>query len=174
VLSSYAYFRSIFDEVAAEYPDVEKDYAYIDTMTAFQVQRPQRYDVLVAENMFGDIISDLAASTVGGLGLSGSGDVGHKHGLFQSSPGSAPDIAGNGIANPVAAILSAGIMLDWLGQRHADQAAIEAGALIERAVEHTLHDQTNRTPDLGGPATTTQLGDAVVRSIKTLAAERTP
>ena len=85
MLSSYAYFRSIFDEVAAEYPDVEKDYAYIDTMTAFQVQRPQRYDVLVAENMFGDIISDLAASTVGGLGLSGSGDVGHKHGLFQSS-----------------------------------------------------------------------------------------
>ncbi|WBU37090.1 isocitrate/isopropylmalate dehydrogenase family protein [Homoserinibacter sp. YIM 151385] len=172
VLSSYAYFRSVFDEVAAEYPDVEADYAYVDAMTAFQVLRPQQYDVLVAENMFGDIISDLAAASVGGLGLSGSGDVGHDHGLFQSSHGSAPDIAGKGIANPVAAILSAGIMLDWLGRRSGDQAAVEAGALVDAAVEHALQDPANRTPDLGGTATTVELGDAVVRSIQALAAER--
>ncbi|MGO1769826.1 MAG: isocitrate/isopropylmalate dehydrogenase family protein [Microbacterium sp.] len=171
VLSSYAYFRSVFDDVADEYPDVERDYAYVDAMTAYQLQRPQQYDVLVAENMFGDIISDLAAATVGGLGLSGSGDVGREHGLFQSSHGSAPDIAGRGIANPVAAILSAGMMLDWLGRRHDDARAAAAGALIERAVEHALRDDAHRTPDLGGSASTTGLGDAVVRSVSALVDE---
>ncbi|MEW2571857.1 isocitrate/isopropylmalate dehydrogenase family protein [Streptomyces sp. NPDC047070] len=171
VLSSYAFFRSVFDSVADEYPDVERDYAYVDAMTAFQVQRPQTLDVLVAENMFGDIISDLAAATVGGLGLSGSGDVGDHHGLFQSSHGSAPDIAGQGIANPVAAILSAGIMLDWLGRRHDDNNAVAAGALIERAVDRSLLDLDGRTPDLGGSASTQQAGDAVVKVLETLAQE---
>lgn len=168
VLSSYAYFRSVFDDVAARYPDVEKDYAYVDAMTAFQVLNPQNYDVLVAENMFGDIISDLAAASVGGLGLSGSGDVGHDHGLFQSSHGSAPDIAGRGIANPVAAILSAGIMLDWLGRRNADEKAVAAGVLIERGVEAALSRSEARTPDLGGTNTTSGLGDAVVAAIEEL------
>ena len=170
VLSSYAFFRSVFDSVADEYPDVERDYAYVDAMTAYQVQRPQRYDVMVAENMFGDIISDLAAATVGGLGLSGSGDVGNDHGLFQSSHGSAPDIAGQGIANPVAAILSAGIMLDWLGRRNNDDAAIKAGQLIEDAVSLALTDEANRTPDLNGTTNTVGVGDAVVRAIESIAA----
>ena len=171
VLSSYAFFRSVFDSVADQYPDVERDHVYVDAMTAFQVQRPQTLDVLVAENMFGDIISDLAAATVGGLGLSGSGDVGDEHGLFQSSHGSAPDIAGQGIANPVAAILSAGIMLDWLGRRHKDEDAVRVGALIERAVATALLDESDRTTDLGGNATTQRAGDAVVRALESLTGE---
>ncbi|MFS8201688.1 isocitrate/isopropylmalate dehydrogenase family protein [Streptomyces sp. CWNU-52B] len=171
VLSSYAFFRSVFDDVADQYPDVERDYAYVDAMTAYQVQRPQTLDVLVAENMFGDIISDLAAATVGGLGLSGSGDVGDDHGLFQSSHGSAPDIAGQGIANPVAAILSAGLMLDWLGRRHDDKSALTAASLVERAVDRALLDLGGRTPDLGGSASTQQAGDAVVTALETLARE---
>lgn len=171
VLSSYAFFRGVFDSVADNYPDVARDYAYVDAMTAYQVQRPRSLDVLVAENMFGDIISDLAAATVGGLGLSGSGDVGDHHGLFQSSHGSAPDIAGQGIANPVAAILSAGMMLDWLGRRHDDKAAITAGALVERAVGQALLDPGGRTPDLDGEASTQQAGDAVVRALELLAKE---
>ncbi|MEU6131654.1 isocitrate/isopropylmalate dehydrogenase family protein [Saccharopolyspora sp. NPDC047091] len=165
VLSSYAFFREVFDSVADGYPDVQRDYAYVDAMTAYQVQRPQSLDVLVAENMFGDIISDLAAATVGGLGLSGSGDVGDEHGLFQSSHGSAPDIAGQGIANPVAAVLSAGLMLDWLGRRREDQGAVRAGALIERAVDAALQNPAGRTPDLGGTASTAQVGDAIVREL---------
>lgn len=171
VLSSYAFFRGVFDSVADDYPDVARDYAYVDAMTAYQVQRPRSLDVLVAENMFGDIISDLAAATVGGLGLSGSGDVGDHHGLFQSSHGSAPDIAGQGIANPVAAILSAGMMLDWLGRRHDDKAAITAGALVERAVGQALLDPGGQTPDLDGEASTRQAGDAVVRALELLAEE---
>lgn len=170
VLSSYAFFRGVFDSVADQYPDVERDYAYVDAMTAFQVQRPQRYDVLVAENMFGDIISDLAAATVGGLGLAGSGDVGDDHGLFQSAHGSAPDIAGQGIANPVAAISSAAIMLDWLGRRNGDDAAVRAGALIDQAVERALADPATRTPDLGGTSTTSGVGDAVASLIAELQA----
>ena len=79
VLTSYAFFRALFDEVAADYPDVQTDHAYVDAMTAFLVQRPHRYDVLVAENMFGDIISDLAAATVGGLGMRAAGDIGDQH-----------------------------------------------------------------------------------------------
>jgi 3-isopropylmalate dehydrogenase len=171
VLSSYAFFRSVFDSVADEYLDVARDYAYVDAMTAYQVLRPRSLDVLVAENMFGDIISDLAAATVGGLGMSGSGDVGDEHGLFQSSHGSAPDIAGRNIANPVAAILSAALMLDWLGRRHDDNAASTAGSLIERAVDRALLDASGRTPDLGGQASTQQAGDAVVRTLETIAQE---
>ena len=115
MLKSYAFFRALFDEVAADYPDIQAEHAYVDAMTMYLVQRPGHYDVVVAENMFGDILSDLAAATVGGLGMAPSGDIGDHYGLFQPSHGTAPDIAGKGIANPLATILSAGLMLEWLG-----------------------------------------------------------
>ena len=114
VLRSYAFFRALFDEVAVDYPDVQAEHAYVDAMTMYLVQRPGHYDVVVAENMFGDILSDLAAATVGGLGMAPSGDIGDHYALFQPSHGTAPDIAGKGVANPLAAILSAGLMLEWL------------------------------------------------------------
>ncbi|HHU51254.1 MAG TPA: isocitrate/isopropylmalate dehydrogenase family protein [Firmicutes bacterium] len=165
VLRSYAFFRKVYDDVAQNYPEIEKDYAYIDAMTLWQVQRPEFYDVVVTENMFGDIISDLGAGTVGSMGMAPSGDVGDEHGLFQPSHGSAPTIAGKGIANPLAAILSGSMMLDWLGRRHNDDAAIKAADCIEQAVTKVLEIDKIMTSDIGGEATTAQVGDAVAERI---------
>jgi 3-isopropylmalate dehydrogenase len=169
VLASYAFFRKVFDDVAAQYPETQKEHVYVDAMTLYQIQRPQTFDVVVAENMFGDIISDLSAGTVGGLGLASSGDIGDTHGLFQPAHGSAPTIAGQNIANPSAAILSAGLMLGWLGQQHDDDKAREAGRLIDEAVSDALCDAQNRTTDIGGSASTSQAGDAVIASLRKLA-----
>jgi 3-isopropylmalate dehydrogenase len=155
VLPSMAYFRGIFDEIAREYPDVETERYYVDAMAMFLVQRPHTFDVIVTENMFGDILSDLAAGLVGGLGMAPSADIGPKHAVFQPSHGSAPDIAGKGIANPVATILSAAMMLEWWNQP-------EAARAIERAVSEVFADPTNRTRDMGGTLTTEQMGSRIV------------
>jgi 3-isopropylmalate dehydrogenase len=165
VLKSYAFFREVFDQVAADYPEVDATHAYIDAMAAYLVQSPSRYDVVVTENMFGDILSDLAAATVGGLGMAPSGDIGDHHALFQPSHGTAPDIAGKGVANPLATILSAALMLDWLGRRHADGAAADAARRIEGAVARVLAAGRTRTPDLGGTASTAAVGDAVAAAL---------
>lgn len=165
VLKSYAFFRALFDEVAADYPDVQAEHAYVDAMTMYLVQRPGHYDVIVAENMFGDILSDLAAATVGGLGMAPSGDTGDHHGLFQPSHGTAPDIAGKGIANPLATILSAGLMLDWLAERDGNDDAAAAAARIEAAVSAVTRAGDVLTPDLGGSAATGEVGDAVLAAL---------
>ncbi|MGZ7440133.1 isocitrate/isopropylmalate dehydrogenase family protein [Paenibacillus sp. TH7-28] len=165
VLSSYAYFRKIYDEVAANYPDIAKDYAYVDAMAFYQVIQPFQYDVLVAENMFADILSDLSSATIGGLGLAPSGDIGDRHAMFQPSHGSAPGIAGQQIANPIATILSGGMMLDWLGEQHRDNALIQAGKDIEAAVATVLKEGVIRTGDIGGKSSTSEVGDAIVEAL---------
>ncbi len=165
VLKSMAFFRQIFDEVAHEFPGIETDHAYVDAMTLYMVKRPLRFDVVVAENLFGDIISDLAAGTIGGMGLAPSADVGDTYGVFQASHGTAPDIAGKGIANPIAQILSAGMMLEWLGERKQDREASAAALAIEAAVGVTLRDRCCHTADLGGVASTRVVGDAVASHI---------
>ncbi|MCY3766647.1 MAG: isocitrate/isopropylmalate dehydrogenase family protein [Gemmatimonadetes bacterium] len=165
ILKSMAFFRQIYDEVAESYPDVERDYAYVDAFTVYQLRNPAWYDVVVAENMFGDIISDLAAATIGGMGMAPSADVGDRYGVFQPSHGTAPDIAGNGIANPMAQILSAGMMLSWLGARHDDPEAIAASDTIDRAVDRALENPKNHPADLGGDAGTTGVGDAVAEAV---------
>jgi 3-isopropylmalate dehydrogenase len=165
VLKSYAFFREVFDEVAGDYPEVEATHAYVDAMSAYLVQAPGRFDVVVTENMFGDILSDLAAATAGGLGLAPSGDIGDHHALFQPAHGTAPDIAGKGIANPVATILSAGLMLDWLGRRHGDEAAQAAARRIDGAVAAVLRAGRPLTSDLGGDATTAAVADAVAAAL---------
>lgn len=165
VLRSYAFFRKVYDDVATHYPEIEKDYAYIDAMTLWQVQRPEFYDVVVAENMFGDIISDLGAGTVGGMGMAPSGDIGDKHGLFQSAHGSAPTIAGKGIANPIATILSGSMMLEWLGIRHNDHIALNAAKRIEAAVRNVLEEDNILTQDIGGNARTSEMGDAIAEKV---------
>ena len=170
VLASYAFFREVVTEVAARHPDVAFEAVYVDAAALYLVQRPATFDVVVTENMFGDILSDLGAGTVGGLGLAGSGDVGDAHGLFQAAHGSAPDIAGKGIANPLATVLSAAMMLDWLGRRHDDQAAHRASAWIDAAVATALGDGSALTGDLGGSAGTSSAGDAVLRALDTVAA----
>lgn len=166
VLKSYAYFRKVFGEVASRYPDVAHDTVYVDAMTAYQVLDPGRFDVVVAENMFGDIISDLSSATVGGLGLAPSADVGDTHGLFQSAHGSAPDIAGRNIANPVATILSVAMLFDWLGERRRDETLLQAAQRVREAVDSVLAEGSVRTPDIGGSSSTSELGDAVADAIR--------
>ena len=165
VLKSMAFFRQIFYNVAREFPSIQTEHAYVDAMTMYMVRRPLHYDVVVAENMFGDIISDLAAGTVGGLGLAPSADVSDAYGLFQPSHGTAPDIAGKGIANPIAQILSVGMMLEWLAERKQDVQAGKAARAIETAVEATLRDSRYHTADIGGRAATGAVGDAVAAEI---------
>jgi len=161
VLPSMAFFRRIFDEIAREYPDVETNRIYVDAAALYLVQRPDRFDVLVTENMFGDILSDLMAGLIGGMGMAPSADIGPKYAVFQPSHGTAPDIAGKGIANPVATILSAGMMLDWLGLP-------EQGAWIWNAVEAAFHDPSNKTKDLGGDTSTTAMGDTIAALVRTV------
>jgi 3-isopropylmalate dehydrogenase len=129
------------------------------------VQQPSVYDVMVMENQFGDILSDLGAALVGGLGLAPSAEVGDRHALFQPSHGSAPQLAGRDVANPLATILSAGMMLTWLGEKHADLSATAAGQRIEQAVERALASGAALSPDLGGSVGTQAVGEAVAQAI---------
>ena len=168
VFRSFAFFKKIFDEIAVKYEgQVMRDYAIIDALTLWMVQQPENFDVIVTENMFGDIISDLAAGFIGGMGMAPSGDIGFKHAMFQPSHGTAPTIAGKGIANPAAAILSGKMMLDWLGEQHNNEDAKRAATLIETAVATTIMHGV-KTKDIGGTASTESFGDAVVRSLEKL------
>jgi 3-isopropylmalate dehydrogenase len=161
VLPSMVFFRAVFDEIAAEFPDVQTERVYVDAAALYLVQRPHTFDVLVTENMFGDILSDLAAALVGGMGMAPSADIGDECAVFQPCHGTAPDIAGKGIANPVATILSVAMMLEWLG--HAE--TVRVAEQIRRAVEGVLADPARRTLDLGGTLTTRQMGDAILTGL---------
>ena len=116
VLRSFAFFRKVFDEVAAQYPEVAADHLYVDAAALELIRRPERFDVMVTENLLGDILSDLAAGLVGGMGVAPSADLGDHHAVFQPCHGTAPDLAGQGIANPVATLLSCGMLLDHLAR----------------------------------------------------------
>lgn len=161
VLPSMVFFRRIFDEVAEQYPDVATQRVYVDAMALFLVRKPEAFDVIVTENMFGDILSDLAGGLVGGMGMAPSGDIGDDCAVFQPSHGTAPDIAGQGIANPVATILSAGMMLEWLGHEQ----TITGARRIEAAVQRVFDDPTKRTPDMGGTLTTTEMTNLIISAL---------
>ncbi|MFI6348160.1 isocitrate/isopropylmalate dehydrogenase family protein [Streptomyces sp. NPDC050560] len=169
IFRSLAFFREVYDGVAAEYPDITADHALVDSFAMLLVQHPERYDVLVTENMFGDILSDLAAALVGGLGLAPSGDIGDDHAMFQPAHGSAPDIAGRDLANPVATIVSGRMMLDWLARRHRDDSLHAAADLVERAVVRTMESGA-LTADLGGDLSCSRFGDEVAATVRRLAA----
>lgn len=166
ILRSYAFFRAVCDEVAREYADVEIDYAYADAITVHMLKKPDFYDVIVAENMFGDIISDLGAGTVGGLGIAASAELGDHHGLFQGAHGSAPDIAGQNLASPVATILSGALMLRWLAERHGDAALSADADRVEQAVEAVLAQGETVPRDLGGSASCTGMTEAICRALR--------
>lgn len=166
ILRSYAFFRAVCDEVATSYPDVEIDYAYVDAITVHMLKKPDFYDVIVAENMFGDIISDLGAGTIGGLGMAPSAELGDHQGLFQGAHGSAPDIAGQDLASPLATILSGALMLRWLGERHADNSMKAAADRVERAVERVLETGEAVPVDQGGRAKCSEVTRAVVLALK--------
>ena len=134
-------------------------------MSLYMVQNPWDFDVLVMENQFGDILSDLGAGLVGGLGLGPSAEIGEEHGLFQPSHGTAPQIAGKNIANPMATILSAAMMLDWLGDRNNDSVCIDAAITLENAVAKIIADGRIRTPDIGGSSSTTEVANAIADAL---------
>jgi 3-isopropylmalate dehydrogenase len=165
VFASMAFFRQVFESCAARYPQVQTDSAYVDAMALNLVMKPWAFDVLVTENMFGDILSDLIAALIGGMGMAPSGDIGDKHALFQPAHGSAPDIVGQGKANPTAMILSAAMMLDWLGQRHQDAALTDGARLIEQAVERSFAERLVLPMEFGGHSGTAAVTHAVLSGI---------
>ena len=135
VFKAFAFFREMFDEAAQRHPEVKADRLYVDACSAMLVKRPWDFDVMVMENMFGDIVSDITASLIGGLGMAPSADIGDTYAVFQPCHGTAPDIMGQGKANPTAMILSAAMMLDWLADKHDHPQAAEAAQKIEAAVD---------------------------------------
>lgn len=163
-LRSNVLMERVFDEVATSNADVGSAKLYVDAGSMLMVTNPERFDVIVTENIFGDIASEIAAGLVGGLGVAPSADLSRTRGVFQPSHGSAPDIAGQGLANPVAMILSAAMMLDWLGAQHHDRRLVEAAGSIRVAVEATLAAGAT-TRDLGGTASTSDVVDAVVAAL---------
>ena len=161
---AYAFFRAMFDECAARYPAVATDRLYVDACSAMLVRRPWDFDVMVMENMFGDIISDLTAGLIGGMGMAPSADIGDKHAVFQPCHGTAPDIMGKGLANPTAMILSAAMMLDWLADRHDHAGAAAAARTIEAAVDRAFAAGL-KPCEFGGRDGTDAVADGILREL---------
>jgi isocitrate/isopropylmalate dehydrogenase len=151
--------------VAAEFPDVIYDEMLVDAAAAWLVRKPSRFDVIVTTNMFGDILSDEASELAGSLGLAGSINAGEAHAMAQAQHGSAPDIAGQGIANPLSLVLSAAMLLGWLSDRQGHKACRAAAAAIEKAVATVVADPALHTPDLGGAARTSQVAESLCAAL---------
>lgn len=160
-------FMEVVEQVARRYPDVRLDHYQVDTFAMHLVMRPQEFDVVLCTNLFGDILSDEASGLVGGLGMAPGLNAGDRQAMAQATHGSAPDIAGRGIANPYAMIVSGQMLLDWLAARHSDQALAAAAGRIGTAVETVLKDRSLLTPDLGGRASTAEMGASVAAACQT-------
>ncbi len=145
-------------EIAKEYPDIEYEEANVDAMAMWLVKKPEEYDVLVAENLFGDIISDLASQLIGGLGFAAAGNIGDNFGLFEPTHGSAPKYAGQYKVNPIAMILATKLMLDYLGE-------VEMGQRVEKAVAEVIKEGKVRTYDMGGTASTLDVARAIAERL---------
>jgi 3-isopropylmalate dehydrogenase len=164
VFKAFAFFREIFHERAAHYSEVRPDHVYVDALSAALVRRPWDFDVLVTENMFGDILSDMVAGLIGGMGMAPSADIGDKHAVFQPCHGTAPDIMGKGVANPTAMILSAALMLDWLAERHSHAPAAAAAERLERAVDRAFAHGL-KPYELGGTDGTMAIAQAILAAV---------
>src|SRR5579871_2050076 len=164
VFRAFAFFRKMFDEAAQRHPGVKADHLYVDACSLMLVKRPWDFDVMVTENMFGDILSDLAAGLIGRMGMAPSADIGDRYAVFQPCHGTAPDIMGQGKANPTGMILSAAMMLDWLADKHGLESAAEAGERIERAVDKA-YAQGIRPMEFGGSNGTADMTNAVLAAL---------
>ncbi len=152
-------FKECFYKIGENYPQIEKNDFYIDAAAMYMVTRPTDYQVIVASNLFGDILSDEGAGLVGGLGLAPSGNIGDEHGLFEPVHGSAPDIAGKNIANPCSMILSIAMMMNYLKEH-------ETAKIIDESVSRVLEKGKVKTPDLGGTASTMEMTKEIVKEIE--------
>ena len=165
VFVAMAFFRKIFHERAKNFPGVDADAAYVDATALDLIRKPWDFDVMVMENMFGDIISDLGGGLVGGMGLAPCAEIGDEHALFQPSHGSAPDIVGTGKANPTAMLLSTAMMLDWLGARHKLDALTDASLILEAAIDKAYAERI-RPFEFGGSNGTADITRAVIAEIE--------
>ena len=168
VFKSMAFFRDVFDEVGDKHQDIVRRYGYVDAVALEMVKRPWVYDVMVTENMYGDILSDLAAGLIGGLGMAPSADIGDDHAVFQPCHGSAPDIAGTGKANPTAMILSGAMMLDWLAFEKNDETVGKAAAMLTAAVDDAYADGTLVSTERGGTAGVDEISARVGAALQAL------
>lgn len=162
IIHSMKLWDEVINEVSKDYPSIKLDKYYIDALAAYFVLKPKEFDIVVASNLFGDILSDLGSAIVGGLGLSPSANLnpeGDFPSMFEPVHGSAPDIAGKGIANPIAQIWSAALMLEHLGRS-------DLAVVIVEAIEQVLLNKEVRTPDLGGTSTTSEMGTAICQVLK--------
>jgi isocitrate/isopropylmalate dehydrogenase len=164
-LSDGLFLREV-RKVAESYPDVSLDEVIVDAAAALLIRNPDRFDVIVTTNMFGDILSDEASELSGSLGLGGAINVGDEICVAQAQHGSAPDIAGQDVANPTSLILSAAMLLDWRGRRDADARLVEAAAAIQGAIDQVLGDTATRTRDIGGELGTELFGAAVCAALR--------
>ncbi|MFI4961377.1 MAG: isocitrate/isopropylmalate dehydrogenase family protein [Hyphomicrobiales bacterium] len=153
-------------KVAREFPDVKFDEAMIDTISMKLVMAPQQYDVVVTSNQFGDILTDIGAGLVGGLGLAPGLCVGERQAMAQATHGSAPDIAGHGIANPYAMIASGQMLMGWLGRKHNEPKAVAAANYMQAAIDKVVTQAKHLTPDLGGKASTQDMGNAIAAAVQ--------
>lgn len=159
-------FKDVCLEIAKDYPEVEVNDYHVDAMAAHLVKRIADFDIVVTENMFGDILSDLTGELVGGLGLSPAININHTQAMAQAVHGSAPDIAEKGIANPVGIMLSSVMLLDWLGKKHEDDKLISLAERIETAIFIAL-ETGKTTPDLGGSESTESFSNIVIEHLNT-------
>lgn len=153
------FFLECFNRVAKEYPDIQSEDFFVDATTYYLLKKPQMFDVIVTTNQYGDILSDLCAGLVGSLGLGPGANIGYKGAVFEACHGSAPDIAGMGIANPTSLILSAAMMLRHIGEE-------ENAALVENSVRSVLSEGIHLTRDLGGKASTMEFAQEVAKKIR--------
>jgi 3-isopropylmalate dehydrogenase len=165
VLPAMAFFRSCFLDAARKYSDIQTDCLYVDAAGLQLVRAPWTFDVIVTENMFGDILSDVGAALIGGMGMAPSADIGDGHAVFQPCHGSAPDIAGRGIANPTAMLLSVAMMLNWLGERHATPACRYGARVLTKAVDAAFRDGRLVTAEHGGAADTATVIATVLAAV---------
>ncbi|TFG03920.1 isocitrate/isopropylmalate dehydrogenase family protein [Candidatus Thorarchaeota archaeon] len=170
LLAGCMLFRNVYNLVAEDFPDVERDYQYVDAFAQGLVLKPSRYDVAVAPNEFGDIVSDVGAAIQGGLGMAPAASIGEKRAVFEPVHGSAPKYYGQGKANPIASILSAAMMLDWLSDRYADKNCASGASAIREAVADVLREGKVRTFDICrekwsdvNPASTREVGREIAK-----------
>ncbi len=166
IVGAHRFFRQVFDEVgAAEFPDVKRDYAYFDAFCQWQTKSPEWFDVVVAPNLAGDVISDNGSMMAGGLGFAAGGNIGDDHAMFEPIHGSAPKYTGQDKVNPCAAILAGAMMADWLGEKHDDAALVRVARAIEASVASVMAEGTVKTYDLGGSSKCSEMGTACAEAV---------